>query len=444
MRRIKLILTGLFLPLLMAAQSSLRESDSITFSLYSKGDWKGLIHAGRSSIHLGYDYYYLRMRMGIAYYTREDYFAASREFRNALKQSKGDITATKYLFYAYLFSGRQADAREVLNNSGETVKSSIPFDNQWLKGLDGYSSYQWNLDANAIKNFPEPKGNPAGYQTIPLNMQAGYLGLTHRAGKTGYFYHQYTYLSKTYFQYYLDETGSKYSGEKTLSENLYFLAGSFRPWRGGTLISSLHYINLRIPLSPSGKQGFGKSSDALVNNSLLVHTGLYQYFGPFNAGGGISYSNLGGAGQLQESFRLSWFPMGNLNLYFKEELLFQQERVSGTTTRGKALGQTAGFKLNSRLWAELNYLNGNLHHFNLGDGLMVYNNDEYIKQQFSLQMYALFPGDRLRFQLGVSYNMEESRYIPADVNTNYFNPISVRTGMITGGLSWIFGSKKQY
>ena len=63
--------------------------DSLSYDLYEKGEWKALIRFGKNAINQGFDYYYLRMRIGIAYYESEKYLLALEHFRKSLESAPG-------------------------------------------------------------------------------------------------------------------------------------------------------------------------------------------------------------------------------------------------------------------------------------------------------------------------------------------------------------------
>ncbi len=50
--------------------------DSITYTLYLKQDWKPIIALGKQSRAEGIDFYYLKVRMGIAYFKENKMFSA--------------------------------------------------------------------------------------------------------------------------------------------------------------------------------------------------------------------------------------------------------------------------------------------------------------------------------------------------------------------------------
>ena len=75
---------------------SFADLDSASLELFQQGQWKELKDIGLKGIDAGFDYYYLRMRMGIACYKLENYEKASKHFSRALEFNDNDPAALEY------------------------------------------------------------------------------------------------------------------------------------------------------------------------------------------------------------------------------------------------------------------------------------------------------------------------------------------------------------
>ena len=62
--------------------------DNISYEQYLKKDWEALIKTGKKSLKYDVDFYYLQVRMGIAYYELKRYPKAVKYFENANSQNK--------------------------------------------------------------------------------------------------------------------------------------------------------------------------------------------------------------------------------------------------------------------------------------------------------------------------------------------------------------------
>ena len=50
-----------------------RQADSATYASYLAGDWQALINSGKQALDEDIDYFYLRLRMAIAYYYKGEH-----------------------------------------------------------------------------------------------------------------------------------------------------------------------------------------------------------------------------------------------------------------------------------------------------------------------------------------------------------------------------------
>ena len=69
------ILFAVFTVIRANAQDTINSAtvEQKSYQLYLDKKWPELIKFGNKAIHLGYDYFYLQMRIGIAYYEKKNY-----------------------------------------------------------------------------------------------------------------------------------------------------------------------------------------------------------------------------------------------------------------------------------------------------------------------------------------------------------------------------------
>lgn len=87
--------------------------ESKTYEYYLAKNWKELLRLSNKALAQGIDYYYLRVRTGIACYELGRYRQAIPHFEKALKFNEGDQLSQEYLYFAYLYSDRPEDARKL-------------------------------------------------------------------------------------------------------------------------------------------------------------------------------------------------------------------------------------------------------------------------------------------------------------------------------------------
>ena len=84
--------------------------DSTSYSQFISHDWQALKKTTRLAFHNKIDYYYLRMRAGIAFYETGNYRIAEKNFLKALEFNNLDTLAYEYLYYSLLFAGKDREA----------------------------------------------------------------------------------------------------------------------------------------------------------------------------------------------------------------------------------------------------------------------------------------------------------------------------------------------
>ena len=96
--------------------------NSETYRLYTEANWKELIPIAKEGIAYGHDFYYLRMRLGIAYFEQEKYTEAKKQFEIALEFDEGSSDAKSYSYYCLLYLGRKKEAIKYYNVLNEKPK----------------------------------------------------------------------------------------------------------------------------------------------------------------------------------------------------------------------------------------------------------------------------------------------------------------------------------
>ena len=92
------------------AQQTTTSVDKVTYELWLEQDWDALIETGNRALDNGFDFYYLRYRLGIAYYQKQNYHRAGEHFQKAFEMNDGDDLLKEYLYYSYLLAGRKYEA----------------------------------------------------------------------------------------------------------------------------------------------------------------------------------------------------------------------------------------------------------------------------------------------------------------------------------------------
>ncbi len=109
------------------SQSSFKEVDSTSYALYVNMDWYNLIRYCEKAKQNGYDYFYLNLRLGIAYFKTEDYKKSIVPFEDALRDNSFNQTAKEYLFWNNYYLLREKDAKKWYSQLDDTIQQRIQY-----------------------------------------------------------------------------------------------------------------------------------------------------------------------------------------------------------------------------------------------------------------------------------------------------------------------------
>lgn len=444
MRKLLLLSLFYFISLFSSAQAphSMASVDAATYSLWQKKDWSGLIAVGKDALKADIDFYYLRIRMGIAYFEKKNYHMAIHHFEKAIQLNSHEEYLKEYLYYAYLFAGRESDARAFRSTFPQTLKTKLVADDEsFINQVNLFYSYILNADNSVIDNYSiNVDLLQDGVQDITKNLGVFNLGLKHIVRSKFSISHAYSNIQKTSFAYVQNDGIATIQPDSKISLHQYYLSGNARIARGFNLLFGGHYINLRIPLEVTT---FGQGQPQTVTRISSEHyfvgfVSMYKNFNYFKLGTSFYYSGLNSATQLQGDLALSIYPLGNLNLYLVSTTSFQGEIFSQKAWDNRILfDQLIGTKITKSIWAEGFGTFGDMHNFVQNDGSTVYNGSDVIKRSLGTRLIWIIK-PQVKLSLAYTNYRQESFF----ANTQDFrvgkNQIIYSNHSITGGLVWNF------
>lgn len=371
------------LSFLSAQQSDLKAQYSVqTYNQYLEKNWTELIHTGNEALEEGVDFYYLRIRMGIAYVNLKNYRKAIVNYKKAIEFVPSDPVAQEYLYYAYLYAGQKNTARLYAANLPVSLRKKIKpenlpvFGNLYMEtgfALAAYDAAEITLPASSEIYFSEVftrKSQTYFNMSLLLNVaksvsiNVAYTGLGIQSE------HQY------------DVQGQDAELEDlTVKQSDFALAVNIHNATGLTLTPFLHNVNTALSLTEveydtaayeleTGIEiDFGRSTSNLQWNDQLLGFGITKRSGMFDMATSFSYSWLGETSQRQVNARLTYLPKGNYSLYLTPELRFFNEDQSSRMIYKLAVGGL----LSTRLWGETAFTYGDLQRTHENFGAIVYN-----------------------------------------------------------------------
>ncbi len=463
--------------------------DELTYKYFLEKKWDSVIILGKKALHADIDFYYLRVRMGLAYYEKREYIPAGTHLEKARKFEADDPVIADYLYYSYLFTNQLEEARLLQASLPAKAKNVIDAKKGFVDALSFESGYTLSSN-NALKDKPSLMEADSIYGETDVygNYLYEHLGmkfnLSNRIGLT--LAYNYLNFSKTkYIQYsriedHLDgiadsswgqyyhysfprviyDTSFRYNvnQHEVYASLSWYLNGGIR------IMPAFHLIYVSYPLvSASAEEVTVNDTGYYLNegqeyvtfpfnrtiytftrsdtsfSNYFVGLALSKKFGRVNIGISGSYSNLNNKKQKQAGASVTWLPFGNLNLYSTTSVtgFFQGK------DKRFLFSEVLGAKITSWCWAEGSFNYGDYTNASIMNGAVVYNNSDVIDYRASGSLYFLV-GKHLQFSLLYQYSRKESiqYYFTTNPATNEVNTkpstlfVPYNTNTIIGGITW--------
>ena len=385
------IIVALQLPAAAQVAKNFTWYDQETYRLYLAQEWPQLIDIGEQAIHHDHDYFYLRFSIGVAYYTLGKYRKAVTHFRKALQFNNGDPLTVEYLYYAFVFAGRTADA----NITWEKYKKVL--EQRDINSPNGFITGAYS--EGGIKISSE---NSDGVD----NMSFFHAGIEQQLGARINLYQGYSNVVPSLVviqpiqstgggppRTYLQET--KY----TFPQNEYYVRVNVPVLYGLSFNVSYHLQVLRDSLDNKFRnQGF--------------EAGIKQSFQAMDIYLGYAGSNINNSHQTQVTGKLTIYPLDNSNLYLQGQYTYHLDEKQVNNIYGLKIGG----RLTAPLWLEGYGSYGGVKNFQEFEGFYLYNLPHKINYKFGANGYV-FIGQTVKISLG--YMLENKEQI-TESNTSFY------------------------
>jgi hypothetical protein len=439
MRQIAIIIVMLLSAEVSYSQTQQTTSsvDATTYQLWAQQDWDTLIETGNRAIKNGIDFYYLRYRLGIAYYEKQNYHRAAKHFQKAFEMNDSDELLKEYLYYSYLLSGRNYEAYFTEQMFSNTTRRKLNLGNDVVfKNI--YVSWSGQQDApeSVIENFNTTIENE-GLQTLSTGFNLFQIGAEHRAGNRTWFSHTYTHLQKSYFLLSNTDGTTVINPDETVYLNQYYIGTTTLLKPGLDLRFGLHYINLLNYVTTVTSAPRRRSvRTAVTNSDFAGSVALNRRLSYVETGISASASNLNGATQLQQNAVLSLFPFGNLRFYTSSILHYQSEKAGSQDWRTDLIfTQKAGLKLMNRIWTEAFMNFGDQLNVVTDNGRTIFNDSNVTTSRYGIRLHTLIT-NKLNLILDYSYMEKESRFTAGESASSIQNAVPYETQNLTVTLLW--------
>ncbi len=393
-----LLLLLLPLPGLTQEFGNTMEVDRTSYALYERSQWKELVRYARKARNAGFDFHYLRYRLGIAYYELGRYRPAVAHFEKVTEDNPDDRTAAEYLYYAYLRSGRQEDARMTGRSFDEEMRSKLGFSDEarLADGIAGeYKHYRFDDFTSPFQNASDKLD-----QKVRKSLSYTTFSLTHLTRSQFSLFHAVSFL------WGLNRVYDPARAANTFDENLrqfqYYIAGNWHLGKGLDLTAGFHYIRTTLEgLNPAYTGGSGSGIRTAkylfidrVNSwaSLMKLSKSVRNFN-FRLSGVITDLNAGI--QYQPSAGLDYYPLGNTHLYLSGDAGYLLAPDEGRYTPGAVFKGRVGFRVTGPLWLESFGQYGRVSNYADEDAYVIYNSNDVIEHWYGARVNIFLSGFRV-------------------------------------------------
>jgi tetratricopeptide (TPR) repeat protein len=366
------------------SNSAVVEKKSTELFLASK--WPDLVNYGNEAIAAGYDYFYLRMRVGIAYYNQKKYMKAVRHFEKAVKFNSSEETALEYLYYSYVFAGRAGEAKSLLSELPTTLKSKIhPPKNKYIQSVYAEGGVALSNLNNSYKTIDiDGSANVYGEATIIKNMDYWHIGINHELTNKLSIYQGYSNI-KINFTRDIKTASKDTLNNSVLTQQDYYISGNLQ-LKGFSISPAFHLISVSSSQLKASydkynfKYVYNKKDTSFINYATSVS--LTKNIGIYVCDLTVGFAQLNGLTQVQTGLALTYFPLTNTNLYGTSSITYMNE----SSTNRVIVAQKAGMKIINKLWAEAGITYGNLQNYSEGNAFVVYNTGDKILYKYGVAL----------------------------------------------------------
>ena len=415
------------------------KTDSTTFALYEKLQWDELIEVGEAAIKNGIDFYYLRMRLGIARYEQHNYRHAIPHFENALKVYPEDQVAAWYLYYSYLFAGRSSDSRRIIPLLNETTKASMGLAKTSILNEIYFEGGPAVSDISTLKqNWQNPAASDTIYSSTTYFKGYDYYhgGIRLNILPSLSIYQGYGLLNASAQQNIRDFDTTYKPFKRVARQDEYYGNLELSLKKGFKITGAAHFFWIGYDRRDYDASVYPPMLDTVAvseDDYVLSVSVLKEFsFGSLNIGGTYGRLDNDTISQLEASF--AYFPFGNINFYGATGIVNLWDNDGYRTI----FTQEIGGRIFKNIWFEGNVTIGQLQNYAEKNAFVVYNAPEEINNKMEAVLIYAAP-KHLEISLRYRYLERESGSL---VYKNFDDFEITKTSYpfhsIIGGIKWKF------
>lgn len=371
MKRFKLLIFTLLVACQLQAQkvADYVQIDKQTYDAFIKKDWKLVTAIGQAALTEGVDYYYLRYRIGVAFYERGQYRAAIPHLEKALIFNDFDEVSREYLYYSYLFSERFSEAERVSKTFNKAEKKRL-------------NIHQPPFLTTAMVELGTKLPTFDSLRAMTFTS----IGVGHRIGDVATAFHNFSTVNQTV-----------YYGK--VAQKQYYLGVTVPLKNGFSIQPVFHLIDLNLTSTSPYVSSFHRT-DFLGAVQILKHFTL------FDASINASQSNLYNESQTQVGVGVTVYPLRNNQLAMSSNATWQKDSTVSTVL----FQLSARYRPTTQWELSAHFYSGNALNVNELNGFLVNNSYDVLRNRFGAMARFNATKNLSVYALGQFENRTESYY----------------------------------
>lgn len=405
--------------LAVSLEIATKKADSITYQQYIDGNYRKLIRTSRRARRQGVDSYYLNYRTGFAYYKLKNYARAAEFLKKNLKETPYDKAINSALYSSYLLSGQYIDAALLWKNNWEKGITPNPYKLSTLKYISLAGGYMQS--GNTVPtNLYHDQYQDMVYGDVQVGFNATEQLKVSLAAQTYGF---------KFIQYYpgRDSLPNRLSQHSAVLSCDYTFRGN---WQVGV---SAGFFEIEKNTSDTsnrpGRRFFNLNNFREAYSVLLFANKRFNYLQPEVA---VAYYRFNKQSNIQAAATLTYYPLGNLNLYTSTTVAAVVNSDS-TNSQQYIASQRIGVRTIGQLWTEASFSIGNHTNYIANRAFLTYNTFDRINLLAGLKLTYYFT----RFNVSVNYIYQQRETTIYDNYLPHTN-IKYNNHLLNTSLVWNF------
>jgi len=420
-----IILTALSPVFSISQELTFRDYDEQSLVLYNNAEWKELIKLSDQAISDGIDYYYLRIRSGIACFESRRFEKAIVHLHQALAYYENDPVALEYLYASYLALNKTYEARAAYSRLPQSVKeklkTTLPRKNNISAGFGPLLSNQMEKFSNIDLDGPDDI-----YGETDIAQDGYYLdfGYGRAFGKGSGFYAAYSLIKLNMNKLVSIGDTLSVDDQYPLLQHQFYLSGNINLGKGFFLTPAVNVILDRyekvMPQLAEDSLSYLFPLEKFSPLSFIAYLSVRKDFHIVQTSLFGSYANLNDKKQFQAGFQALVFPYGNLDLYFDTRILNHHNDGKNNII----FEEKAGLRLFKPLWAEVNATFGQMENYYDKQAYVVYNVIDRIRLKAGAKAIIIL-NPRMTLTAEYIFMAREGKYLSYNLtNTDKIVPVT--------------------